>query len=150
MPAHIPQNPLSARLDYLFRTLVKADGAPFSHREAAELISREHVPISHAYIGQLRAGDRDNPTLKHLRGIAAFFGVPVEYFTCDDVADQVSKELQLMNTLREMRENQEMRTLIVRARGLSTKSLESLNAIAERIREIEGLPNDPPPKGVDT
>jgi ESX-1-secreted protein regulator len=134
--------PLSERLDHLFRTVVKPDGSPYSHREAGEAISRDHEPISHAYIGQLRSGERDNPTIKHLRGLAAFFGVPVEYFTRDDIVEQVDKELQLISTLRDLRDNQAMRTLIVRTRGLSPKSLQSLSDIADRIREIEGLPPD--------
>jgi transcriptional regulator with XRE-family HTH domain len=89
----------------------------------------------------MRSGERDNPTIKHLRGLASFFGVPLEYFTREDVAEQVDKELHLVSSLRELRDNQEMRTLIVRTRGLSPKSLQSLATIAEQIREIEGLPS---------
>ncbi|HEX5739934.1 MAG TPA: helix-turn-helix transcriptional regulator, partial [Pilimelia sp.] len=119
---------LAERLDHLFRTVLRPDGRPHSHREVADAISRTDEPISHAYIGQLRSGERDNPTLKHLRGLAAFFGVPVEYFTHAQVATEVDSELKLVTSLRDLRGNDDLQSLVVRTRGISPRSLRSLQS----------------------
>lgn len=138
---HPAVSPIAERLDRLFRTFTKPDGREYSHREVErEVMIRWGEQISHAYIGQLRAGRQVNPTIKPLRLLARFFGVPVEYFTRDDLADEVDQELQLAAQLRELRENDAVRTLVVRARGLSQGSLASVTAIIDHIRRLEGLP----------
>lgn len=132
---------IAERLDHLFRTFHKRDGKEYSHREVErELRDRFGEQLSHAYIGQLRAGRQDNPTIKALRALAMFFGVPVDYFVSEAVAREVDKELQLAAQLVELRDHPSLGTLVVRARGLSDRSLESVIAIMDRVREIEGLP----------
>jgi transcriptional regulator with XRE-family HTH domain len=139
---------LAERLDHLFRTFVKRDGKEYSHREVErELKDRFGEQISHAYIGQLRAGRQDNPTIKTVRALAMFFGVPVDYFVSEAVAREVDKELHLAVQLRELRDNPAVGSLVVRARGLSNRSLESLIGIMDRVREIEGLPPPSDRKG---
>lgn len=94
------------RLNRLFATIYKTDGGEYSLREVAEKITQAGTPISHTYIGQLRSGHKDDPKLSHLRALARFFGVPVEYFTSDSVAGTVDAELDLLVALQQVRARQ--------------------------------------------
>ena len=141
---------IADRLDHLFKTFRRPDGREYSHREVErELATRYDLQLSHAYIGDLRVGRHDNPTVKALKALGTFFGVPVEYFTQDDVAHKVDQELQLAVALRELRNNGDLQTLVVRARGLSAKSLHAITEIIDDIRKIQDPPPvqtpDPPP-----
>jgi transcriptional regulator with XRE-family HTH domain len=131
---HVPE-PLAARVDKLFRTVRRPDGREYSHREVADAITAAGEPISHSYIGQLRAGDKDNPTLRHLRALARFFGVPVEYFTSDVVAAEVNRELDVLAALKELR----VQTVALRQSVLpeAQRSLAQLSRIMDAIRELE-------------
>lgn len=126
---------LARRLDNLFRSVRRPDGREYSHREVAEAITSSGEPISHSYIGQLRAGDKDNPTIKHLRALARFFGVPVEYFTNDEIAADVDRELRTLTALKEL----QIKTVALRSTLLpeAERSLAELARIVEVIREIE-------------
>jgi transcriptional regulator with XRE-family HTH domain len=126
---------LAQRLNNLFRAVRRPDGREYSHREVAEAITASGEPISHSYIGQLRAGDKDNPTIKHLRALARFFGVPVEYFTNEEVAAGVDRELRTLTALKEL----QVKTVALRSSLLpeAERSLTELARIVEVIREID-------------
>jgi transcriptional regulator with XRE-family HTH domain len=126
---------LAARLDKLFRTVRRADGKEFSHREVAEGITAAGESISHTYVGHLRSGKQDNPTLKHLRALARFFGVPVEYFTNDRLAGQVGVELELAAALQDL----QVKTVALRQTVATeaSKSLASIARIMDTIRQLE-------------
>src|SRR5688500_18345325 len=94
---------LADRLNTLFDKVRKSDGCPFSLREVAEAITASGEAISHAYIGQLRTGKRQDPNLSHLKALAQYFGVPVEYFTSDRLAAEVDTELNVAAALRDVR-----------------------------------------------
>ena len=95
---------LAERLDRLFRTVTKPGGGEFSLREVADAIGEQQgESISHAYIGQLRSGTKDNPNLRHLRALSGFFGVPVEYLTGDLLVGPVDIELDLIGALSDLR-----------------------------------------------
>ncbi|SCL25973.1 Helix-turn-helix [Micromonospora rhizosphaerae] len=130
---------LAQRLDNLFLSVRRPDGREYSHREVAEAVTAAGEPISHSYIGQLRAGDKDNPTIKHLRALARFFGVPVEYFTNEDVAADVDRELRTLTALKDL----QIKTVALRRTLLpeAERSLAELARIVEVIREIE-VPQD--------
>jgi hypothetical protein len=78
--------------------------------------------------------------MKHVEGLAAFFGVPVNYFFNDDVAARVDAELDLLVALREG----PIRQIALRAAGLSTESLQAIAEMIEHVRRLEGLPESPP------
>ncbi|WP_158289874.1 helix-turn-helix domain-containing protein [Micromonospora sp. S4605] len=126
---------LAQRLDNLFLSVRRPDGREHSHREVAEAVTAAGEPISHSYIGQLRAGDKDNPTIKHLRALARFFGVPVEYFTNEETAADVDRELRMLTALKEL----QVKTVALRRTLLpeAERSLSELARIVEVIREIE-------------
>ncbi|MFN8632891.1 MAG: helix-turn-helix domain-containing protein [Chloroflexota bacterium] len=129
---------LSQKLDHLFRTVHPSERGEYTFEEVAEEIRARGGPtISATYIWQLRKGLRDNPTKKHLEALADFFGVPPAYFFDNDAATRIDAELALLVALRDG----SVRQLALRAFGLSPSSLKTIASMVERVRELEGLPD---------
>src|SRR5207253_7194966 len=105
--------------------------------EVASAIRERGVTISHTYIWQLRKGLRDNPTKRHLEALAQFFGVPTAYFLDDDVAG-LNDQLELLSALRDGG----VRSVALRAAGLSVQSLDAIRGMVEDARRMEGLPDE--------
>ncbi|WP_410597077.1 XRE family transcriptional regulator [Amycolatopsis sp. lyj-23] len=82
------------KLNHLFTVTKSPEGDEYSNDFAAESITAADTKISGTYIWQLRKRKRDNPTIKHVEGLAKFFGVPVNYFFDDDVTDRVNQQLR--------------------------------------------------------
>jgi transcriptional regulator with XRE-family HTH domain len=132
---------LADKLNHLFATVHPAGRGPYSNEEAAAAIRARGGPtISGTYIWMLRKGERDNPTLKHLEALAAYFGVPAAYFVDDDACAKIDAELDLLVMMRDLG----VKRVALRAAGLSSRSLESIAEVIERVRELEGLPNEQP------
>ncbi|MFJ9418668.1 MULTISPECIES: helix-turn-helix domain-containing protein [unclassified Streptomyces] len=132
---------LADKLNHLFDTVVPAGRGPYSSEEVARAITSDGVPISGSYLWLLRRGQRDNPTLRHLEGMARFFGVPPAYFFDDQVSQKVNADLTLLTALRDSQVQQ----VALRTAGLSPQTLSSISEVIERVRELEGLPRDPAP-----
>ncbi len=132
---------LAERLDRLFRTVQPARRTEYTYEEVASAIRERGVMISHTYIWQLRKGIRDNPTKRHLEALAEFFGVNAAYFLDDEAAHRIDEQLDLLAALRD----NAVRSMALRAAGLSGPSLEAIHGMIEHARRIEGLPDDPPP-----
>lgn len=136
---------LADKLDVLFRTVHRPDGREYSYRDVAHEIERQcHLKVSPSYIWQLRTGQRDNPTVRHLEALATVFGISPTYFLHTDEAEQTQAELSLLAALRDVG----IRTLALRAHGLSAESLESLRELVERVRQLERIPEPPAPHHV--
>jgi transcriptional regulator with XRE-family HTH domain len=136
---------LAEKLDRLFGTVHPPGRGEYSYEEVAAAIRERGVMISHTYIWQLRKGARDNPTKRHLEALAEFFGVNAAYFLDDDeAARRIDEQLELLAALRD----NAVRTMALRAAGLSGPSLEAIHGMIEHARRIEGLPDDPPQAGV--
>ncbi|MEU0004303.1 helix-turn-helix domain-containing protein [Streptomyces sp. NPDC006314] len=133
-----PGNSLADKLNHLFAHMKPAGQAPYTVEEVARAISAAGIPISGSYIWLLRKGQRDNPTLRHLEGLAKFFGVPPAYFFDDRVTETVNAELSLLTALRDAK----VQRIALRTAGLSEKSLRSITEVIDRVRELEGLPVD--------
>jgi transcriptional regulator with XRE-family HTH domain len=133
-----PRRSLAEKIDHLFETVHPAKGE-YTHQQVAEAIEAAGGPtISAVYIWQLRNGKRDNPTMRHLEALSGFFGVPPTYFFDDDAAAAIDEELELVASLRDA----QVRRLALRASGLSTDSLEAIADMIDRVRKLEGLPDD--------
>jgi transcriptional regulator with XRE-family HTH domain len=132
---------LAEKLDRLFGTVHPPGRGEYSYEEVASAIRERGVMISHTYIWQLRKGARDNPTKRHLEALAEFFGVNAAYFLDDEAARRIDEQLELLAALRD----NAVRTMALRAAGLSGPSLEAIHGMIEHARRIEGLPDDPPP-----
>lgn len=127
---------LAQKLDRLFRSVRRADGREYSYRDVATEVERRcQVTVSPSYIWQLRTGQRDNPTVRHIEALAAVFGVSPSYFLNTPEAEHTQEELALLAALRDL----SVRHLALRAQGLSPESLAPVRELVERVRELEGL-----------
>ncbi|GAB3365996.1 MULTISPECIES: helix-turn-helix domain-containing protein [Amycolatopsis] len=104
LPASLPDNfadILAARLNKLFATMKPRSGQEYTNDFVAAEITATGVGISGSYIWHLRKARKDNPTLRHLYALAAFFGVPASYFFDDAVTDRVDEQLQKLQAAQE-------------------------------------------------
>jgi transcriptional regulator with XRE-family HTH domain len=128
---------LATRLNKLFELMRKAGTPPLSNAAAAAAITdKTGVPISPAYLWQLRSGLKTNPTVAHLRAIADYFGVPPSYLIDRGTDPAIDAQLNLLQALRD----NGVRDLAARASGLTPQALNSLAAIVDHLRELERLP----------
>lgn len=123
------------RLDRLFRQVHPKQKAQYTYEEVATGATEAGFEISPAYVWLLRTGKRTNPTLRHIQGLAAFFGVPASYFLDPEVYDRVDPELEFASTLRDAG----IRRLALRAHGLSADALEAVQDMVEHVRRLEGV-----------
>ncbi len=132
---------IAQRLDHLFATVHPRGRGPYTLREAADAINQAAGTrlISPTYLWQLRNGQRTEPSHSRLAAIAEFFGVDVRYFSHDETAQRTDEQLDLLVALRDSG----VKTIALRAAGLSGSSLETIRAVIENARRLEGLPDDP-------
>jgi transcriptional regulator with XRE-family HTH domain len=142
MPAGDTRRPppsLATKLDRLFQAVRPAGGSEYSYQEVADAIRGEGGPtISATYLWQLRKGIRDNPTRNHLAALARFFGVSPAYFFDDDAAEVVDAQLSLLAAMRDA----SVRSVALRAAGLSVESLAAIQVVIDHARRLEGLEAD--------
>jgi transcriptional regulator with XRE-family HTH domain len=125
------------RLDYLFRHVHPPEKAEYTHEEVAAGVSAAgEESISATYVWQLRKGHRTNPTLRHIEGLSNFFGVPPSYFLNPEVERSVNAQLDLLASLRDAG----VRSLALRAHGLSAAGLAAMQNMVEHLRRMENLP----------
>lgn len=87
---------LAARLEHLFATVRHPDGRAFTHEEVAADLRKVGGPtISATYLWQLRKGQRTNPRMSHLEGLARFFAVDPAYFFATELGETMRANLEL-------------------------------------------------------
>ncbi|GGM46095.1 XRE family transcriptional regulator [Longimycelium tulufanense] len=98
---------------------------------------REHTgkPMSATYLWELATGRKRNLTQETLGTLAAFFDVPAEYLLDDGVRSRADAEANLTVALR----NRKVRSIALRADGLSDHTLDALLAMVDEARRIERL-----------
>jgi len=133
----------AARLDHLFQRVRPPDKAEYTYEEVAHGATLAGFEISPAYVWQLRKGKRANPTLRHIEGLASFFGVPASYFLDPEVQRRVDAELDLITSLRDAG----VQNLAMRAHGLSPEGLAAVESMVEHVRRLERLPDPEKPPG---
>jgi ESX-1-secreted protein regulator len=123
------------RLNHLFEVVRPAGRTrPFSNPEVARAISEQgEVLISPQYLWALRNGSRDNPTLKQIDALAAFFGVPPAYFLSAESASRIDEQLALLAAARDA----DLREIMQRSTGLSGPDRQ---AVLHIIRSLRGGP----------
>lgn len=127
------------RLNHLWET-VHPLGKPYTYDQVAEGLGALGYEISVSYLWQLRNGRRDNPTLHHISGLAAFFGVPGAYFLDREQAKRIDAELDLIAALRDAG----VRNVALRTHGLHGRDLAALDAMITSLREARGLTDGRP------
>ncbi|MFD7334854.1 hypothetical protein ACFV98_02475 [Streptomyces violascens] len=66
------------------------------------MLDEQGLPsFSSTYMWQLRTGRADNPTKKHMDGLAAFFGVPEDYWSNRATASSVNGLIARLNGFKE-------------------------------------------------
>lgn len=132
-----PPPTLAAKLERLFDTLRPRGERPMSNAAAAKAITEKTgVPISPAYLWQLRSGKSTNPTVEPLRAIAKFFGMDASYLIESEVSPDIEEQLKLIQVLRDAG----IRGLAMRAAGLTPESIGTITAMVEQARRLEKLP----------
>jgi transcriptional regulator with XRE-family HTH domain len=128
---------IARRLDHLFGTVHPPGRGPYTLREVAEAINQTAGTklISVAYLSQLRRGQRTEPSHSRLAAIATFFGVDVRYFSDDQAAQRTDEQLDMLAVMRDSG----VRSVALRAAGLSETSLQAVRAVIENARRLEGL-----------
>ena len=134
---------LAAKLDRLFRTVHPPDRGPYSNEEVAAALDAAGGPrISVSYLYKLRRGLSPNPTMRHLEALAQFFGVPPSYFFNESESAEIAAQLDLLAAMRDG----EIKSVALRAAGLSTESLGAIRVMIEQARRLEGLPDGEHPE----
>lgn len=133
-------NSFAARLDHLFRRIHPPEKAEYTYEEVAGGATNAGYDISAAYVWQLRNAKRTNPTLRHIEGLASFFGVPGSYFLDPAVQERVDAQLDLIGSLRDAG----VQNLALRAHGLSPEGLAAVQNMVEHVRRLEKLPEPEP------
>jgi transcriptional regulator with XRE-family HTH domain len=129
---------LADKLNHLFATVpAPTRSGLYSNDSAAHALGERGVTVSGVHISHLRSGRRDNPSARLLAALAELFGVPIGYFFDSTMEDRINEELAALSALKDSR----AKSLMLRAQGVSPESMEHLEAILERIRQIEGLSN---------
>jgi transcriptional regulator with XRE-family HTH domain len=141
---------LAERIDHMFRTHLNPKGREYSYRQVAAAVStgdhsRRGEQISATYVWGLRTGGKDNPTMRHLQGLARFFQVSPSYFFDEELTALPDEALVLAATSRES-----VRRLAVEALQLSEESVNVLLQMVRRLSDLEGVaaikmsePSDP-------
>lgn len=120
---------IGATLTQLMRVL-RPGGVEQTDRTVAEAVG-----VSEQYIGMLRRGERRNPHIELLGRIADYFDVDVEIFRDSKRGAAINAELDGIAALRDLK----LKNLVLRANGLSPKSLDLAAELIEHLRELEGL-----------
>jgi transcriptional regulator with XRE-family HTH domain len=71
---------VNERLAYLFAAVHAPDARPYSCPEVARGVAAVGGSVSAVYLKKLLSGERGEPTLRVLRGLADFFAVPLSFF----------------------------------------------------------------------
>lgn len=127
---------LADKLNHLFATVpAPTRRGLYSNETAARELQERGIKVSSAHMSHLRSGKQDNPSAKLLAALADLFGVPIGYFFDTTIQNRVNSELDLLLAVKDSR----AKSLMLRAQGVSPESMEHLEAIVDRIRQIEGL-----------
>ncbi|MER5435998.1 helix-turn-helix domain-containing protein [Streptomyces sp. NPDC002588] len=132
----------AARLDWLFKRVHPAGRGPYTYKEVEEAIREAVGPggkgLTASAIQQLRTGGNANPKLSTVQLLADFFGVAPAYFFDDKEAEATQAQVDVVAALRDA----DVKSIALRASGLSSEGLRQIRGIIEHVRHLEGLPDD--------
>ncbi|MFJ2216708.1 Secondary metabolite protein [Streptomyces sp. NPDC101062] len=136
-------------LDYLFEEVHPENRGPYTYAEVAagiqEASGDQGKGLTASAIQQLRTGAKKNPTRYTIKALAEFFGVPAGYFVDEEAAHRTRAEIAVLAAMRD----RNVRTVALRANGLSTETLQMVATVIEQARILEGLPGEPAPDNLN-
>lgn len=92
--------------------------------------------MSIGYLSQLVTGTRSNPMMDAVQGLARFFKVPITYFDAASDTRETDEQLKIAAAL----QNAGVQDIALRSAGLAPASRQLLLDLADRLRDVEGLP----------
>ena len=126
------------------------EGPEYKNTEVAAALSKLGVKVTGSYLGLLRNGDRDNPTINVVQGLATFFDLDPVYFLTPanpQAAETVAGIHRDLMTLTEWRDKGVL-AFALRAMLLEQDSGELAQAAKVLIDQVFTLRNaDRPPQG---
>lgn len=97
------------------RVLNPETGKPWTQRAVVAGLAEGGVNVSVTYLSQLLNGHRGRPSFEIVQGLAAFYGVSLNYFDLND-PQAATSVLQQLDTL-ELVRNRRFRQILTRAHG---------------------------------
>jgi len=129
------------KINFLFTTV----RPPGEEREYTNSEVAVATDISGSYIGYLRKGIRDNPSIEAVRALARFFGVPPSYLVDDERDEQRLASIEAQLKLVQALKNPGIKQLAMRAADaeLSPTGLETIAAMIDEVRKLEQAARKP-------
>ena len=126
---------LTARLNFLFATVRPVgEEREFTNSEIAAATG-----VSASYIGYLRKGVRDNPSVETVQALARFFGVRPSYLVDEDIDEAQVADIEAQLRLVRALQNPAVKRLAMRAAesDLSPTALDAITAMIDEVRKRE-------------
>ena len=135
---------IAERLAYLFDVVHAPGTRAYTAAEVARGVRAAGGSISDVYINKLLNGERGEPSLRYLRMLAGFFGVPLTFFLDDDPDPIDGPGLDLQIRLR----SPQVQAMLVAAGRLPESAQSALGDIVTSLLRAEGRepavePSDP-------
>ena len=121
------------RLNRLFDTVYPPGRGPHTSAEVILALKAEGVTMSAPYMSQLRSGNRTNPSVATMAGLANFFRINPAYFTDDEYYERLDRELSWLATMRE----DGVRRIALAAAELSAEGRREITERVEQLRRAE-------------
>jgi transcriptional regulator with XRE-family HTH domain len=135
---------VAERLAYLFEVVHAPGARGYTAAEVARGVKAAGAGISDVYINKLLNGQRGEPSLRYLRMLAEFFGVPLTFFLDDEPGPIDGPRLDLQIRLR----RPEVQAMLAAALRLPEPAQAALADIVNSLLRAEGhhpaaAPSDP-------
>jgi len=125
---------IAERLAYLFEVVHAPGTRAYTAAEVARGVRAAGGSISDVYINKLLNGQRGEPSLRYLRMLAGFFGVPLTFFLDDDPGPIDGPGLDLQIRLR----SPQVQAMLAAAGRLPAPAQSALGDIVTRLLRAEG------------
>lgn len=146
-----PVRSLAEKLTWLFANVRRPNGRKHTPQEVADfVVERTGGRCSREYITYLRSGANNNPTMRVIEAIAAFFDISPAYFVDDEAAREIQAQLDLAVAMRD----EGVRAVLLRAvhtalaEGRTSIPVEGLREVHDLIRQLSGA-SAPAPQDTD-
>ena len=135
---------LAERINALFDAHRRPDGRMWTNEEVATALKKAHpdIKVGGAYLSALRTGKRTRPGIDLLGSLADFFQVPLSTITDPSRSHSLDERLGALDE--SARDDVEL--IALRAIGLNKESLETVAAVLDHVRALQGLPTIAPAK----
>jgi transcriptional regulator with XRE-family HTH domain len=122
---------LAERIDRLFATFRRTDDKEYTYKDVE---AGTNKAVTAPYIWKLRTGKAKNPSIRVLRALSDFFGVPTSYFI-EDTSEEEMENLKLAAELRDAG----VAHIALRSSGLNEEGRRAILEMIEYVRKAQGL-----------